>query len=194
MNAQDSDAHLMERVRRGDREAFRELLERHHRAVLQTIYRAIGDHWEAEDLAQRVFLQVWRSARRYKPTAKFTTWLFTIVHNTILNERRRRARRGADSLDSLLATSEETSTPPCQFADGASPDPAQAAAERELQARILAAIQRLPDHQRIAVLLCRFEGFSYEEIAKVLRCSVPAVKSLLHRARENLKEQLRGYY
>jgi len=81
----------MLRVRRGDRAAFRDLVERHQRGVIQTIYRAIGDSWEAEDLAQRVFVQVWRSASRYEPTAKFTTWLFTIVHNVIFNERRRRA-------------------------------------------------------------------------------------------------------
>jgi RNA polymerase sigma-70 factor (ECF subfamily) len=184
----------MLRVRRGDRAAFRDLVERHQRGVIQTIYRAIGDSWEAEDLAQRVFVQVWRSAARYEPTAKFTTWLFTVVHNVILNERRRRARRGAESLDALAQPDEDTETLGTQFADAASPDPARAAAERELQARISAAIRQLPDNQRTAVVLCRFEGFSYEEIAKVLRCSVPAVKSLLHRARETLKEQLKGCY
>ncbi len=193
MNPFDADAELMLRVRRGDRQAFRELVERHQRAVVQTIYRAIGDAWEAEDLAQRVFLQVWRSAGRYQPTAKFTTWLFTIVHNTILNEHRRRGRRGAESLDALTQREEEEGRG-VQFADTRSPDPSQQVAERELQARIEAAIRRLPDNQRTAVVLCRFEGFSYEEIAQVLHCSVPAVKSLLHRARETLKEQLRGYY
>ena len=181
------------RVRRGDRQAFRELVERHQRAVIQTIARSIGDEWEAEDLAQRVFIQVWRSASRYKPTAKFTTWLFTIVHNTILNERRRRARRAAESLDALSRPDEEGELG-AQFSDAESPDPARAAAERELQARIGVAIRQLPDNQRTAVVLCRFEGLSYEEIADVLHCSVPAVKSLLHRARETLKEQLRGCY
>lgn len=193
VNPSDADAGLMLRVRRGDRQAFRELVERHQRAVIQTIYRAIGDGWEAEDLAQRVFVQVWRSAGRYEPTAKFTTWLFTIVHNTILNERRRRARRGAESLEALMQQ-EEDGTSGAQFADARSPDPSQQVAERELQARIAAVVQQLPDNQRTAVVLCRFEGFSYEEIAKVLHCSVPAVKSLLHRARETLKEQLRGAY
>jgi RNA polymerase sigma-70 factor (ECF subfamily) len=193
MSLSDADAELMLRVRRGDRAAFRELVERHQRAVIQTIHRAIGDAWEAEDLAQRVFVQVWRSASRYEPTAKFTTWLFTIVHNTILNERRRRARRAAESLDALSRPDEEGELG-AQFSDAESPDPARAAAERELQARIGVAIRQLPDNQRTAVVLCRFEGLSYEEIADVLHCSVPAVKSLLHRARETLKEQLRGCY
>ena len=184
----------MLRVKRGDRQAFRELVERHQRGVIQTIHRAISDAWEAEDLAQRVFVQVWRSSTRYEPTAKFTTWLFTIVHNTILNEHRRRGRRGAESLDALAQPEEDGESAGMQFADAQSPDPARAVAERELQARISAAIRQLPDNQRTAVVLCRFEGCSYEEIAKVLHCSVPAVKSLLHRAREALKEQLRGYY
>ena len=191
MKESDPDAELMQRVRQGDREAFRELVERHQRGVIQTIYRSIGDSWEAEDLAQRVFVQVWRSAKRYEPTAKFTTWLFTIVHNFILNEYRRRARRGAESLDAMTQ-SEDGNEVGAQFADAQSPDPAQAVAERELQERIATVIRQLPDNQRTAVVLCRFEGFSYEEIAKVLHCSVPAVKSLLHRARETLKEHLRG--
>ena len=193
MNAPDVDAELMLRVKRGDREAFRELVERHQRSVIQTIYRSIGDSWESEDLAQRVFVQVWRSARRYEPTAKFTTWLFTITHNAILNEYRRRGRRGAESLDALTQR-EDDGKAGAQFADAQSPDPARAVSERELQERIATAVRQLPDNQRTAVVMCRFEGFSYEEIAKALGCSVPAVKSLLHRARETLKEQLKGYY
>lgn len=193
MNAPDVDAELMLRVKRGDREAFRELVERHQRSVIQTIYRSIGDSWESEDLAQRVFVQVWRSAQRYEPTAKFTTWLFTIVHNAILNEYRRRGRRGAESLDALTQREDDGNTG-AQFADAQAPDPARAVSERELQERIAAVVRQLPDNQRTAVVMCRFEGFSYEEIAKTLGCSVPAVKSLLHRARETLKEQLKGYY
>lgn len=176
----------MVRVKDGDSDAFRELVERHQRAVINVIYRAIGDAWEAEDLAQRVFVQVYRSAPRYKPTAKFTTWLFTITHNTILNEHRRRARRSAESLDALNEGA--------QLPDAGAVDPSREAAERELQQRIHAAIQQLPEAQRTAVILCRFEGLAYEEIANVLGCSVSAVKSLLHRARQTLKEKLRGCY
>jgi RNA polymerase sigma-70 factor (ECF subfamily) len=189
----DTDAELMLRVKRGDRAAFRFLVERHQRAVINTIYRSIGDSWEAEDLAQRVFVQVYRAAKRYKPTAKFTTWLFTIVHNTVLNEYRRRARHAAESYEALTQPN-ESGEMTRGIADATVADPGDEVALRELQERIRAAIEKLPSQQRMAVLLCRYEGWSYEEIAKTLRCSVAAVKALLHRARVTLKEELRGYY
>ena len=193
MTSNESDVDLMLRVKEGDHEAFRELIERHQRAVINVIHRAIGDAWEAEDLAQRVFIQIYRSAPRYKPTAKFTTWLFTITHNTILNEHRRRARHAAQSLDAL-AQPDDSDAAGVQVADTRAVDPSSEAAERELQERIQMAIQAMPEAQRTAVILCRFEGLPYEEIAEVLHCSVSAVKSLLHRARQTLKEQLRGLY
>ena len=193
MTANDTDVDLMLRVKAGDEDAFRELIERHQRAVISVIHRAIGDAWEAEDLAQRVFIQVFRSARRYKPTAKFTTWLYTITHNAIRNEYRRRARHAAESFDALTQPG-ETGEPGAQLADPRATDPSRQIVERELQEKIQTAIQLLPAAQRTAVILCRFEGLPYEEIAAVLDCSVSAVKSLLHRARETLKEQLRGYY
>jgi RNA polymerase sigma-70 factor (ECF subfamily) len=184
MTDSDADAELMRRVREGDEGAFRDLIERHQRVVIATIHRAIGDAWEAEDLAQRVFLQIYRSAGRYQPTAKFTTWMFTIVHNTIRNEYRRRARHAATSLDEVGE----------HVPDSRAADPARQVAETELQERIQAAIGELPANQRTAVILCRYEGQSYDEIAAVLGCTIPAVKSLLHRARETLKVKLRGLY
>jgi RNA polymerase sigma-70 factor (ECF subfamily) len=190
MTNSDPDVAFMLRVKRGDRDAFRQLVERHQRSVINVVYRAIGDAWEAEDIAQRVFVQVYRAAPRYRPKAKFTTWLFTITHNAILNEKRRRARHAAESLEALG----NADAAGAQLPDMGATDPATEAAERELQLKILEAIRQLPDAQRTAVILCRYEGQSYEEISRVLGCSVAAVKSLLHRARETLKERLRGCY
>jgi len=193
MTSSESDVALMARVRNGDTDAFRVLIERHQRAVINTIYRAIGDAWEAEDLAQRVFLQVFRSAKRYQPTAKFTTWLFTITRNTILNEHRRRRRHAAESLEALQSPRPGESGG-WEATDQTAADPSQQVIERELQDKIMEAVQQLPEAQRTAVILCRYEGLSYEEIAQVLGCSVSATKSLLHRARLTLKEKLRGCY
>src|SRR5712671_953178 len=125
MASNDTDLVLMSRVKEGDEDAFRELIERYQRPVINMIYRSIGDAWEAEDLAQRVFVQVFRSAGRYQATAKFTTWLFTITHNTILNEYRRRSRHATESLDALTENEENER----QFADARTADPAQEVVE-----------------------------------------------------------------
>jgi len=187
----DLDAELMLRVRDGDREAFRQLIERHQRAVIHFCYQSIGDSWEAEDIAQKVFLQVYRSAARYRPNAKFTTWLFTIARNTTLNERRRRQRHATESMDQLREETDESHGQ--QFQDRRSESPAEELQQKELRARIEAAIQSLPENQRTALVLLRHEEMSYEEIAAVIGCSVSATKSLLHRARETMREKLREY-
>ncbi len=183
-NLGESDAALMQQVAAGESEAFGQLIARYQHPVINTIYRAIGDRWEAEDLAQRVFLQVYRAAPRYRAKAKFTTWLFTIVHNIIRNEYRRRSRHPAASLEELQETNPS-------MADPTTADPATTAAANELQEQIQTAIANLPTQQRTALILCRYQGSSYEEIAAVLGCSVSAVKSLLHRARITLRDQIK---
>jgi RNA polymerase sigma-70 factor (ECF subfamily) len=188
----DPDAVLMLKVKAGDHIVFEQLVQKYHASVINTIYRMLGDRWEAEDLAQQVFVQVFRSAKRYQPNAKFSTWLFTIVRHLSLNELRRRRRHPADSLDEPVRDGEEERER--QVADTRAIKPDDAVLEQELDARVRAAIQTLPEQQRMAVVLLRYENQSYEEICKVLRCSLPSLKSLLHRARLTLRDKLTDYF
>ncbi len=187
----DPDAALMLRVKRGDRGAFEELVEKYKRPVTNAIYRMLGDATEAEDLAQNVFVQVYKSAHRYRAAAKFSTWLFTITRNLCLNEIRRRSRHRAESLDAPHPDDEDR--PGHQFEDAKNFSPPEALLQEELEQKIQQALSELPDNQRIAIVLCRQEELSYEDIARVLGCSVSATKSLIHRGRETLKQKLKPY-
>ncbi len=181
----------MLRVKRGDTTAFAELVEKYKQPVMNLIYRMVHDATEAEDLAQNVFLQVYKSADRYQASARFTTWLFTIARNLCLNEIRRRSRHPADSLEGNFAESEDQ--PARQFEDNKTFSAPDALLQRELEQKIEQAVNDLPEAQRTALLLCRQDELSYEEIAKVLGCSLSATKSLIHRGRETLKEKLKPY-
>jgi RNA polymerase sigma-70 factor, ECF subfamily len=187
----DPDAALMLRVREGDREAFALLVDRYKQPVMNLVARTLRDLTEAEDVAQHVFLQVYKSAHRYEVTAKFSTWIFTIARNLCLNEIRRRSRHPADSLDATREGEEEQAAR--QIEDVRTFSAPDALLQRELEVKVDEAVNALPEKQRTALLLCRQEDVSYEEIAKVLGCSVSATKSLIHRARETLKEQLKPY-
>jgi RNA polymerase sigma-70 factor, ECF subfamily len=124
-------------------------------------------------------------------TAKFSTWLFTIARNLSLNELRRRSRHRADSLDETFADDDEH--PVRQAPDLRTTGPTEQLLRDELETKVEEAIAELPEKQRTALLMCRHEEFSYEEIAKVIGCSLSATKSLIHRARETLKEKLKPY-
>jgi RNA polymerase sigma-70 factor (ECF subfamily) len=181
------DYALMVRIGKGDHEAFRDLVERHQNAVIGTVAKMLGNPSEAEDIAQQVFLRIWRHAKRYRPDAKFTTYLFTITRNLVFNETRRRGRKKEVSSDEREETSNQHIA--------ASPDrePDAELLQAELQRAVDAAIASLPETQRMAVVLRRYEQMSYEEIAETLEVSVSAVKSLLFRARTALREALSGY-
>jgi RNA polymerase sigma-70 factor, ECF subfamily len=187
----DPDAALMLRVKRGDRAAFTGLVDKYKQPVMNFIYRSLRDETEAEDLAQNVFLQVYKSRSRYKQTAKFSTWLFTIARNLCLNELRRRYRHPAESLEETHAENEDQ--PQRQFEDKKVFLPTENVLHGELAKKIEEALAELPENQRTAILLCRQEELSYEEIAGVLDCSLSATKSLIHRGRETLKEKLKPY-
>ena len=181
------DFALMERIGAGDHEAFRQLVERHQNAVIGTVAKMLGNASESEDIAQQVFLRIWRNAKRYRPEAKFTTYLYTITRNLVFNESRRKSRKKEVSSDEREENSHQLIA--------ANPDrqPDAELLQAELQAAVDAAIAALPEVQRMAVVLRRYEQLSYEEIAGVLGLSVSAVKSLLFRARTALRENLSGY-
>jgi len=181
------DAELMLRTGNGDTAAFEQLVERHQALVIGTVARMLGNNSDIEDVAQQVFIRVWKSAPRYTPTAKFTTWLLTITRNLVFNEARRRKRHPGIALDSHEGN-ESLSLP-----DQARSTPDEALLERELENAIDHAILSLPERQRLALVLRRYQSKSYEEIADVLNLSVPAVKSILFRARSELRAALSRY-
>jgi RNA polymerase sigma-70 factor (ECF subfamily) len=171
----------MRQIKEGDMEAFRLLVETHQARVIGTITKMLGSETEAEDLAQQVFIRIWKSAQRYTPKAKFTTWLFRITRNLVFNEMRRR-KHFAEPTDDVAEPAERRAH-----------EPDQALLEGELQSAIQEAINNLPESQRMAIILRRYEEMPYEEIARVMRTTVPAVKSILFRARVELRERLAKY-
>ncbi len=189
----DPDVRLMLQVREGDAAAFTELVLRYQNRLLTVLEHLVGNREQAEDLAQEVFVRVFKARERYEPEAKFSTWLFTIANNIASNALRSRNRRrevgvpegnGADStplsLDQLA-----------KAASGAMPTRRLDKAEQAEMVRT--AVAALSERQRMALLLAKFEGMSYQDIAQTMDLSVQAIKSLLSRARVNLKEILTPY-
>ncbi|MEM9016720.1 MAG: sigma-70 family RNA polymerase sigma factor [Verrucomicrobiota bacterium] len=185
--ANERDVGLMLMVREGDTEAFEQLIEIHQGAVIGTVAKMLGSPNEAEDIAQQVFVRIWKSAARYRPEAKFTTWMFTITRNLVFNEVRRRKRKPTVSVEEREEESHLV------VEDLSATSPSEDAQHAELEKAVDAAIAALPEKQRLAVVLRRYEEMPYDEIGKVLSMSVPAVKSLLFRARTQLKETLQKY-
>ena len=186
----DYDAQLMLAFQQGDEPAFQELIERNHSRVIGLAYRFVGSRAEAEDLAQEVFLRIYRARRTYRPTAKFSTWMFRIAANVSLNALRDRARRRDDISIGQLSSEDKG---PFAIPDPEAPAPDHRMGRSELEQKVREAIGELPEKEQIAVVLNKYEGLSYADIARTLGCSTMAVKSLLARARENLKERLLLY-
>ena len=187
-DAAAQDIALMLAVKAGDERAFESLVERHQFRIVGTIAKMLGGESDAEDLAQQVFIRVWQSAPRYHPSAKFTTWLLTITRNLVFNEMRRRQRARLVPLDPG-----DADRPPVEHADSSVRSAPEEIAEAEIQEAVSRAIASLPETQRMAVVLRRFENMPYEEIAKVLKTTVPSVKSLLFRARSDLRDRLKSF-
>ncbi len=180
----------MLRVRDGDEKAFATLVTRYQDRVLGLAYRYLAERGSAEDLAQEAFLRVYKARERYVPTAKFSTWLYRIVVNLCLNEIRWRKGRQTMSLAVVTDTSSNLNV---DLADQNVPEPGKTLEDEELSIHIREIITELPENQRIAILLNKFEGLSYQEVAEAMETTVTAVKSLLTRARVRIKERLVPY-
>lgn len=191
--AVDPDVALMRRVADDDPDAFSELVEKYQQRMVGLLYHMVGDAQEAEDLAQEVFLRVYNNRRNYQPTARFSTWLFTIANNLALNAIRNRKRRPtgrANNMDTGLSGPlllENMAVAP----SGAMPS--RVFAKGELAEVIRVAVSLLSDEQRMAVVLNKFEEMNYKQIAEVMDRSEMAIKSLLARARGTLREILEPY-
>ncbi|MHC4540186.1 MAG: RNA polymerase sigma factor [Planctomycetota bacterium] len=192
-NQEPSDTELMARLARGEVSALGQLARRHQRRILELAFRTLGDwdraedvaqetfrtlgDWDrAEDVAQETFLRVYRAAGRYRPQARFTTWLYRIVVNLCLDEQRKRARATVPL---------EAATPAAWPASEANPTE-----KNELAELVKAAVQELPERQRLAVVLHRYDGLSHTQISEVTGWTQSAVESLLVRAYANLREKL----
>jgi len=183
--ALDYDAELMLRVKEGDGTSFGVLLEKHRASVIHFIYRLVEEQAVAEELAQEVFLRVYRSRSSYEPTAKFKTWLFRIASHLALNWLRdEKHARGQERLDDVSGN-----LPARQISDRR-PSVEQTLVYAVKLEEVRQAIAALPEKQRTAVLLHKYEEMAYTQIAKVLECSESAVKSLLFRAYETLRARL----
>jgi len=185
----DPDNELMKRIGSGEITAFKPLVEKYQRMVMATIYRYTGSSHDVEDLAQEIFFKVFKAAKRYTPQAKFSTWLYRVVANHCFNYRRSQKRDAiVTSLDHSFSGEDK---PSLQIAETEEKQPENKVLQKEIKETLKKAINELPDRQRMAIVLYRFEGLSYKEITKVLGCSLSSVESLLFRAMTNLKEKLK---
>jgi len=183
--ALDYDAELMLRVKEGDGASFGLLLEKHRSPVVHFLYRMVQNQAVAEELAQEVFLRVYRSRSSYEPTARFTTWLFRIATHLALNSLRDgKNERLQERLD------DNSSDMPARQVRDSRPTVEQKMVYRVRLEEVRQAVAALPEKQRAAVLMHKYEELEYSQIARVLRCSESAVKSLLFRAYETLRARL----
>jgi RNA polymerase sigma-70 factor (ECF subfamily) len=188
----DPDIRLMLRVRDDDRAAFEELVELYQHRLVAVMNHLVGNAEEAEDLAQEVFLRVYRSRKKYRPRSKFSTWLFTIANNLALNALRSRQRKPMVSLPAQ-DSGPLGPRPAEQLVRDRGSGPMRRLERQELTDLIRRALEGLNERQRMAVVLNKFEDMNYAEIAEVMGLTTKAIKSLLSRARENLRAALSSY-
>ena len=187
----EADAQVMLRVKAGDQAAFEYLVQKYRRPMVSFMYRMARNTAAAEDLAQEVFLRVYRSRESYEASAKFTTWLYRIATNLAVNHARDTRHERPEVQVSLDEPDEETGTT-IELPDG-SLNAEQAMVRRERMLAIRRKVEALPELQRLAVIMHKYQQMDYKQIAEVLKKSESATKSLLFRAYETLREQLKEY-
>lgn len=191
----DSDSELMERFRDGDEEAFRTLAQRFQRPLVNFFYRLTWDRFTAEDYAQEVFARIVRARARYRPRAKFRTWLFRIAKNYWID--RYREGKNAPRMSSLDQPIGQDQGKPLTLEDtveGPSPRPDDEVRRKEIGEAVKEAVKRLSEEQRLVFVLSENQGLKYAEIAEVLEIPVGTVKSRMHSAMHRLRELLRDVY
>jgi len=186
-----SDADVMLRVKTGDDSAFEYLVQKYRRPMVSFMYRMTRNATVAEDLAQEVFLRVYRSRDNYEPSAKFTTWLYRIASNLAVNYARDTRHERAENAVSIDEPDEDTGLT-VDVPDN-SPSAEEAILRRERMAAIRERVQGLPERQRTAVIMHKYQQMDYRQIAEVLKLSESATKSLLFRAYETLRVQLKEF-
>jgi RNA polymerase sigma-70 factor (ECF subfamily) len=192
LEARDPDVRLMVQVRADIAGAFETLVERYQNRLLGILFHLVGNREEAEDLCQDVFLRIYKARKGYRPKAKFSTWLFTITNNLALNHLRSKGRNKSVAMSGAANNSQAVASVAQQLASREG-TPSAEMRQAELAELVRAALAVLNEDQKLAVLLSKFEEMSYAEIAAVMGRSPAAIKSLLARARNQLREQLEPY-
>lgn len=183
----DPGVALMLAWQAGDESAFDQIVDLYSGRVYSLLTRFLGHHPQREDFVQEVFLRVVRARDRYEPSARFITWLYRIVFNLSVNETERASRRRQLSLDQPGADEELGCI---EVEDTRDPDPTAGMQSDDVILAVRSAIAALPENQRMAIVLAKFDDLPYVEIANVLNSSEKAIKSLIHRARETLRTEL----
>jgi RNA polymerase sigma-70 factor (ECF subfamily) len=192
LEARDPDVRLMIQVRTDVPGAFETLVERYQNRLMSILFHLVGNRDEAEDLCQEVFLRIYKARKGYRPRAKFSTWLFTIANNLALNHLRNKGRNASVPIGNATNDSNAVVSMAQQIA-GREGTPSTQMRQAELADLVREALAVLNEDQKLAVLLNKFEEMSYAEIADIMGRSSSAVKSLLARARNQLREQLEPY-
>jgi RNA polymerase sigma-70 factor (ECF subfamily) len=182
----ESDIELMMRTKSGDDSAFTDLMRRHYKGLVNYIYRFTNNRETSEDLAQEVFLRVYRSVKTYTPQAKFSTWLYKIATNLCFTNVKAKGREQNLSLDEMQENIGDFKDPKSENAD-------HVVYRKEIKEAIFKALECLPEKERVSIILCKYEELPYEEVADVLGCTVGAVKTYVYRGRMKLIDKLKPY-